>query len=194
MTSLCCATGHLLQVWSKIFSSVILFKNIILYYIIVSLYRFKALMLCTCVDDNFIFYDLIVFILIYSYSCETSSRTDVAVLRSFICFKFWGGKQDLSQMCCWLYLSGYIQGRVVDSYRYCFFYGSSFTVPLLAYYLEVLHCCWVASRVLVFIDWWKYFQLFSISLFKCTGWLPYIFIIMLSLATLNLVYDITLFC
>ena len=102
--------------------------------------------------------------------------------------------RTLSQMCGWLYLPGYIQGRVVDSSRYCFFYGSSHTVPLLAYYFEVVHCCWVASRVLVFKDWWKHFQLFSISLFKCSGWLPYIFIIMLSLATLNLVYDITLFC
>ena len=43
-----------------------------------------------------------------------------------------------------------IQGRVVDSNVYCFFYGPGHTLPLPGYYLEVVHCCCVASSVLMF--------------------------------------------
>ena len=66
-------------------------------------------------------------------------------------------------------------------------------MPLPAYYLEVVHCCCVASSVLVFKYWWRCFPMFLISLSKCSSWLLYIFINTFSLATLAPVYDITLF-
>ena len=46
-----------------------------------------------------------------------------------------------------------IQGRIVDHNMNCFFYGSSHIVPLPAYYFEVIHCCCVASSVLMVKDW-----------------------------------------
>ena len=86
------------------------------------------------------------------------------------------------------------QGMPVDSCIYCFFNSSSHTVPLPTYYLELVNCCGVASSVLVFKDWWRCFHIFLISLTKCSGWLPYIFIITISLPTLKSVYDVALFC
>ena len=46
----------------------------------------------------------------------------------------------------------FIQGRVVI-YISSFFYGSSHIVPIPVFDLEVVHCCYVASCVLMFKYW-----------------------------------------
>ena len=46
-----------------------------------------------------------------------------------------------------------IEGRVIDSDVYSFFYGPGHILTLPAYYFEVFHCCLVASNVLMVKNW-----------------------------------------
>ena len=113
---------------------------------------------------------------------------------SFVSLGSWTENINLSQMCGRLYLPIFLFGIGLVTLTYDLFNSTIHFMPLTAYYLEVVHCCSMANIALVYKYWWRYFQIFFISLSKCSSWLPHIFIITFSLATLDLGYDITLFC
>ena len=82
----------------------------------------------------------------------------------FVYFKFWDGIQNfIPNMWQVVFANVFMQGMFVNSYIYSFFYPSSYIVPLPAYDLEVIHCYYVASTVLVFKYWWMCFQNICIS-------------------------------
>ena len=59
------------------------------------------------------------------------------VLRSFILCSVLRWKTEFCSKCVAVVLANIsIQGRVIDSNIYCFFYGCSNIVPLPAYYFE----------------------------------------------------------
>ena len=58
----------------------------------------------------------------------------------FTYFKFWGGVYNfIPYMWQVVFANVFIQGRVVHSCVYCFFYGTSHIVPIPAYTFEAVH-------------------------------------------------------
>ena len=103
---------------------------------------------------------LVLFLLLF---VEPHVSTDVVILRSFMflfifsclfCFKFWHGIQNfIPNMWQVVFANIFIQGSVVNSYIYSFFYNSNHIMLLPAYDWKVVHCCYVASSVLVLKYW-----------------------------------------
>ena len=62
--------------------------------------------------------------------------------------------RTLSQMCGRLYLPMFLLRVGVLPDVYSFFYGSGHILTLCAYYFEIIHCCCIASNILMFKNWW----------------------------------------
>ena len=102
--------------------------------------------------------------------------------------------RTLFQMCGRLYLPMFLLrvGSFTLMYMASWWPWPYSDPPLLWFWL--LHCWYVASNVLMLKNRWWSFQVFFVSLFKSYGWFPIIFIITLSPATLEPIYDVALLC
>ena len=79
-----------------------------------------------------------------------------------------------------------VQDGVVHPNIHSFFDGSSYVVPLPVYNMEVFNCCFVATVILMFINWRWCLQIFFKSFYKCSRWLPSALIITVNPPTISL--------
>ena len=148
---------------------------------------------CNVPVCSWYYFILLHFILFYFTIFVTSCRYRCYGAWGYLfIFKFWDAIQNfIWNMWQVVFANILVQGRVVHSYIYSFFYSSSHIVSLPSYNFEVVYCCFVASSALVFKYRWRCFQMFFGSFSKGSRWLPYILIFTLNLVTLEPAYDIT---
>ena len=108
----------------------------------------------------------------------------------FIYLEFWDAKQN-SVTNVWqiIFSNISVQGVVVHPNIHSFFDSPSHVVPFPAYNFEVLHCCYVATIILMVINWKWMLQMFFTLFTKCSEWLPYVLLITVNPSTTVPIYD-----
>ena len=142
-------------------------------------------MLCTYVDEIFYCYFMIILYFIFIYfilillwnlmrhrCCgaevihlvgNPTKHTCCGAEVIYFVFSSEMENRTLSQMCGRLYLPIFLFRIGLWTLIYiASFMALALIVPLHAYYFDTVHCCCVASSVLMFKDWWRCFKMFFI--------------------------------